>query len=331
MSVIALGCINATLAGGGTITVGSSDGKLVSSDYMPPISTAVNYVFDATGVKNLITQKNTLYQVNCNAAAILKSLGFGSASSSIFSLWLQNGNFEYNFDFKNCALQGTRVDANYNYTKSLNDDQALAFAATFMQNTFLKDKAFYKFGKPFILYRNSNGPIYPLMKWGATPVNVTAASDIEIDPTDTGGNVVPEYTSYTIMYPYLIDGQEVWQQYGTRAGMTLDVSADGVISVSAMLLPFKWATRTSAKLSGDDAIRILSNWGNSPFYAQTNTPIKFAAPQKVWVLFTLWKDNKSYLYLSSGIGLKSNAILDQYAQQPYTMILSDYKIGNIAQ
>ena len=77
-------------------------------------------------------------------------------------------------------------------------------------------------------------------------------------------------------------------------------------------------------------MRILNNGGNSPAYNQS-APIKFAAPQKVFVLFSLWRNNINYNYLSSGIGLKSTVKLDQYAQQPYTMILSDYKIGNTVQ
>jgi hypothetical protein len=51
----------------------------------------------------------------------------------------------------------------------------------------------------------------------------------------------------------------------------------------------------------------------------------------VLVLFNLRRDNKTYLYLSSGIGLKSGIKPDQRAQQPYTMVLSDYKIGNTVQ
>jgi hypothetical protein len=113
--------------------------------------------------------------------------------------------------------------------------------------------------------------------------------------------------------------------------MTLEVSADGVMSVNARLLPFKAGKRNSEKLSGDDAVRILNNGGNSPFYGATSTTVKFSAPQKVLVLFNLRKNNMSYLYLSSGIGLKSDVKVDQYAQQPYVMILSDYRIGNTAQ
>jgi hypothetical protein len=78
-------------------------------------------------------------------------------------------------------------------------------------------------------------------------------------------------------------------------------------------------------------VRILNNGGNAPAYTTSSTTIKFAAPQKVFVLFSLWRNNMNYNYLSSGIGLKSSVKIDQYAQQPYSMVLSDYKIGNTAQ
>ncbi|MEI6774151.1 MAG: hypothetical protein WCL18_05110 [bacterium] len=66
-------------------------------------------------------------------------------------------------------------------------------------------------------------------------------------------------------------------------------------------------------------------------YSPTTIPVQLTSVQKVLVLFNLRRDNKTYLYISSGIGLKSDVKSDQRAQQPYTMILSDYKIGNTAQ
>jgi hypothetical protein len=159
VSILALGFINVTLAGGSTV-----DAKLASSEIMPPVPNTSSYVFDRDAVKSLITQKNSLYQVNCNGLAILKSLGFGDAAQKIFSIGVQEGDFEYTFDLKNCALRGNKMDNTYNYTQSLTEAQALSFAAAFVQNSYLKDKTFYKLGKPFVLYRNSNGPIYPMMK-----------------------------------------------------------------------------------------------------------------------------------------------------------------------
>jgi hypothetical protein len=80
--------------------------------------------------------------------------------------------------------------------------------------------------------------MYPMMKESVS-ASSSAASDIEIDTNDTGGDLVPEYTSFSILYPYLINGQEVRDQYGNRVGIQLEVSADGVMSINARLLLFK--------------------------------------------------------------------------------------------
>jgi len=330
MSVFACLCFNVTFAGGWTVVASTPDAKIANPDWVPPMPTTTSYVFSETGVRAVLSQTSTLLQVNCNSSAILQALGFGSSTKKLFSLGLEENGYEYNFDIKNCSLRGNKVNPNSAGMKSLTEKQALAFADTFMQNGYLKDKAYYQIGKPFVLYRNSNGPIYPMMK-DSSSSSAVSSSDIEIDPNDTGADIVPEYTSFSVLYPYLINGQEVRDQYGNRIWIQLEVSADGVMSINARLLVFKWAKRNSEKLSGDDAVRILKNWGNSPFYAQTSTPVKFTAPQRVFILFSLWRDNQNYNYLSSGIGLKSNIKVDQYAQQPYSMILSDYKIGNTVQ
>jgi hypothetical protein len=329
LSFLAFGLVNSALAGWGTISVSSTDAKMVNPSIMPPISQGTaQYSFDATAVKTLVTKDNSLLQINCNTTAIMKVLGFGSSTQKLFSVGIENNGFEYTFDMKNCSLRANKINNVYNYSNSLTEQQALDFAAAFMKDSYLKDKVYYQLGKAFVAYKNSNGPIYPMMK--DVTSTVQNGSDIEIDTTDTGGEVVPEYTSFSIVYPYIINGQEVRDQYGNRIGIQLEVSSDGVMSMNARLLLFKWAKRTSEKLSGDDAVRILNNGGNSPAYNQSTT-IKLAAPQKVFVLFSLWRNNLNYNYLSSGIGLKSTVKLDQYAQQPYTMILSDYKIGNAAQ
>ncbi|MEI6774150.1 MAG: hypothetical protein WCL18_05105 [bacterium] len=172
---------------------------------------------------------------------------------------MEENGYEYTFDIKNCSLRGNKVNANYSYVKSLTEKEALAFADAFMQTSYLKDKTFYQLGTPFVLYKNSNGPSYPITREGMSyREDTTTLSGIEIDDSDTE-DILPQYTSFTIMYPYLINGQEIWESYGTRVGMTLEVSADGVNSVNARLLPFKASKRNSEKLSGDDAVRILQN------------------------------------------------------------------------
>lgn len=328
ISACAFGFINVTLAGG-TMDVTVTDPKLASSSIMPMPQPTSLYAFDATAVKDLVVKNNSLLQINCNVTAIMKVLGFGSSTQKLFSVGIEANGFEYTFDIKSCSLRANKANNTYNYTKSLSEQQALDFAAAFMKDSYLKDKVYYQLGKPFVAYKNSNGPMYPMMK-DSSSATVSNGSDIEIDTSDNDGEVLPEYISFSIMYPYTINGQEVRDQYGNRIGIQLEVTADGVMSANARLLLFKWAKRTSEKISGDDAVRMLNNWGNSPAYNQSTT-IKLAAPQKVFVLFSLWRNNQNYNYLSSGIGLKSDVKIDQRAQQPYTMVLSDYKIGNNAQ
>ncbi|MFA5747983.1 MAG: hypothetical protein WC872_02605 [Candidatus Absconditabacterales bacterium] len=325
-SFLVLSFINFTFAGGGMVT----DSKIVAPERVPPIQNSISYIFDETGAKNLLANKSLLLQVNCNALPVLKSLGFTENTSKTFSLGLQEGDFDYNFDFRNCGLWANRTNANYNYTKSLTEKQALDFAEKFMQDSYLKDKVFYKTGKPIILSKNNNGPYYPIAKEGS--IQSSDASDIsgiEIDNSDPQ-TIEPEYTSFSILYPYVLNGQEIYEQYGNKAGITLEVSADGVMSLNARLLLFKGILRNSEKLSSDDLIRIIKMGGNSPFRGQTQQ-VKFNKPERILVLFNLRRDNKNYLYFSSGIGLKSNVKPDQYAQQNYNIILSDYKIGNITQ
>jgi len=317
------------MALGFTFAAWTTDSKMADVQWMPPIeNTAPQYSFDEAEVKDLVTQKNILLQLKCNGLTILQSLGFWSAATKIFTVGLTEGDYEYTFDVRNCSLRANKSNANYNYIKSITEQEALALADAFMKTNYLKDKVFNQVGKPIIVYKNSNGPYYPLMKADSSSSSVTLPG-IEIDEDDVE-DVYPEYTSYSIMYPYIINGQEIWEQYGNRAGIQLEVSSDGVMSVNARLLPFKAARRNSDKVSGDDAVRILENWGNTPFYGQTKE-ITFKKPEKVLVMFNIWKDNKTYMYLSSWIGLKSDVKADQRAQQPYTMILSDYKIWNTAQ
>ncbi|MEI7919568.1 MAG: hypothetical protein WCH65_05205 [bacterium] len=146
---------------------------------------------------------------------MLKAIGFGNSAKKIFSIGLEENGYEYNFDIKNCSLRANKVNANYSYTKSLTEKQALAFAEAFMKDSYLKDKVYSQLGKPVVVYKSSNGPIYAMAKDSSS--SSSSLSDIVIDPNDTGDDVVPEYTSFSIMYPYLINGQEVWEQYGNRA------------------------------------------------------------------------------------------------------------------
>lgn len=298
-------------------------------DRIPPIQTSVNYVFNETWVKDILNQTSTLLQITCDSQSILKSLGFDQTNKKIYNLWLEEWSFEYNFDIRNCSLRWNRINNTYQYTKSLTEEKAIEYASKFIQDSYLKGKVFYQLGTSIVLSKNSNNWPYPLYKETRNSSDVNVFSWIEID-TWNEENIEPQYTSFSIMYPYLLNWKEIYEQYGNRAWITLEVSADWVMSINARLLPFKGISKKSEKVTKDDAVRILKNWWNSPFRWQAKE-IKFTAPERVIVMFNVRRDNKNLLFMSSGIWLKSNMKPDQRAQQPYSMILSDYKIWNTAQ
>ena len=308
----------------------SSVEKIDSSsvDWVPPVQTSINYSFDKTWVTEVLNQTSTLLQISCNSQAVLKSLWFDQSNKKILSLWLEEGNFEYNFDIRNCSLRWNRINNIYQYNKSLTEAQAITYANTFIKDPYLKDKLFYQLDKPIILAKNNNWQ-YPLYKDATSSSNWSVFSWIEIDDSNEE-DVKAQYTSFSIMYPYLLNWKWIYEQNGNKAWITLEVSSDWVMNINARLLPFKGVSKKSEKLATNDALRILTNWWNYPFRWQTKE-IKFTSPEKVIVLFNLRRDNKNLLFMSSGIWLKSDIKPDQRAQQPYNMILSDYKIWNTVQ
>ena len=176
-----------------------------------------------------------------------------------------------------------------------------------------------------ILYRNSNNPMpYPMEKGNATDGN---GLGIEIEDDNTDDTVQPEYTSFSILYPYTLNGNKIYNQYGNPAGITLEVNKDGVTSINVQLLLFKGSIKKSEKMTEENTLNLIKNWGNSPFRGQ-QSEIKLNKPERAYVLFTMWRNNTSELYISSGIRFGSSIKADQRAQQPYEMIISDYKIGN---
>jgi hypothetical protein len=49
----------------------------------------------------------------------------------------------------------------------------------------------------------------------------------------------------------------------------------------------------------------------------------------VYVLFTVQKGNTFDTYIWHGIKLASDVNIDQRATQPYQLVISDFKIGNM--
>lgn len=317
--MLSLACCNSALAGGSTTT----DAEKVSADWIQPTVTTKNYIFDETATKTIVAEKSSLFKISCDKLAVLKKLGFAEQLSKIFSIGVSEGEYEFTYDLKNCSMYGYRI--NYNYTsQTLTEEEALKIAKDYIKTTAITEKVFGKIGDPVIMYKNGNNQPYPVMR-GTMDSETT--NDIEIIEDDEDDTIDQEYTSFSILFPFVLNGKSIYNQYWGKAGITLEVYKDGVTNINVQLLPFKGIVKKSTEMSADETINFAKNWANSQFRGQA-TDIKLNKPEKVFMLFTLWRNNTSELYLSSGIRFGSNIKVDQRAQQPYEMIISDYKIGN---
>ena len=312
----------------------SVSSKMSASAMMPIYNTSKTYTFDATALKKIADSKSTLLKINCNGSQILKDFGLDQKTSTIFSIGASDNNFDYTFDLKSCSLRGSKTNQQTTSTL-LTEAQALKAAKEFMASKYLTKKIFAQYGDPIILSKNTN-VILPMYKDSTWPVAVANSetsttvdlSGIEIDPTDTWDvNVNPQYVSFTILFPYSINDQRVYNNYGGRAGISLTVTSEWVTSINAQLLPFKWAVRTADKMSADDFSGYIAQGGNNP-YRGTESTVSLGKPQQVLILFSLRRNNVTEMYLSSWIKFTTNIKQDQRTQQNYEMTLSDYKIGN---
>ncbi len=304
-----------------TTQVESSIAPSEKVDRVPPYQGNKTYKFDEKAINNLNFKDSSLIKINCDTATVLKALGF-AGNTKMFSVGLEEGTFDYTFDMRNCSMRGNK--RNYVWSnKAITEKDALAKAKSFMGSSFFNGKIYEKVGEPIVMYRNTNGGVMP---YRIEKSDMKTSSDIEIDPNDTG-ILEPEFVSFSILFPYVVNGKAVYNAYGNKAGITLEVNADGVSNVNAQLLPFKGANRASEKLTAEDMVSFIKRGGNNPFRGN-QAEIDLQAPERVNVLFSVWRNNINEMYLSSGIRLGSKVKIDQRNPQPYEMIISDYKIGN---
>lgn len=298
--------------------------------YVDPYYGQSTYTFDEAATKKLVEEKWALLQLKCNPKAAISAMGLTNISDKLLSVGLSDGNFEYNFDFRNCSLWANNPNTAWDYSKSIKETDAIAKAKEFVQNGFLKGKIYDKLGEAKVLYRNSNQPMpyYDMQAGVRNESDAVDYSDIVIVDDPSSDEVIEkEYYSFSIIFPYLVNGKQIYNQWGGPAGLTVEVSANGVMSANVQLLPFVAIKKESEKLTADEAVAYVKRGGNNPFYGVAQE-VKLDAPKRAFVLFNLWRNNKSELYLSSGIRFGSSIKPDMWAQQPYEMVISDYKIGN---
>lgn len=297
-----------------------------------PVYPTITYAFDEQAAKNTLAQSSLILELKCNGKAVLAAMGLGdNIGQQLLSIWYAEGEYEYNFDFRACSLWGNKPTSNRQNTTSITDQQALAIAKTFIQSGKLGNKVFNALGEPTIVSKYNNGWYYPMpidtMREGPT----MSSSMIKIDGIDIDESnpikIDTEFTNYSIVFPYNIGWKSLYNQRWGKAGITVEVTSEWVVSFSAQLLPFTAARRDADKLSGDELVGFIKKWANNPYRGQT-AEVKLNAPEKTLVLFNLRRNGKTELYLASGIRLWSDIKMDQRSQSNYEMIIADYRVGN---
>lgn len=278
------------------------------------------YIFDEEAIKSLVTQPS-LIKVKCDTNLILKSLWF-NGKSNLFSVGTQEWLYDYNFDLRNCSMRGNKKNNKWT-NNSLTEKEALTKAKEFMKQSFFKNKVFGNYGDPIVIAKNRDGWV---IAYNESSKEDVAYTDIIIDETDVDTLEI-EYRSFSILFPYVINKKPVYNSHWGRAGIRVEVTADGITSINTQLLPFVWAVRKSETLSADEIIDFIKQGGNNSFRGNQKE-IKLQSPERVNVLFNIWRNGINELYLSSGIKMGSNVRIDQRNTQPYEMIISDYKLGN---
>lgn len=280
----------------------------VDPDY--PNAGNITYNFDALKLSEYVANsKPSIMKVKCDGKDILKALGV--TNTKIVSVGVQEGDFTYSYDFNNCSFWANKTKF-IQATDAITDADALKMAKDFVAKN--ESLTFFKkfLGEPVITYRN-NYDYSGIMREGKS-------------------------YSTTIIFPIRINGKVVYQSYGEPLGLSLEVNNKGINSMNAQILPFTLLKADSSKLDATGLLSFLKRGGNNPYYSynmndDTTVQVNGLSYENIYVFtqkYPLYGGNPS-LYITSGIRIKTDKQIDNGPGQDkkdYTMIASDYQIGN---
>jgi len=315
-----------SVAGSSWVMVGeTTEAKMIAPDYYNNITT---YKYDEKTLENKVKlNKNALFKVDCNVANLLKD--FWINNDSIFSFSLEKDGKEYYFDKRNCSLNINRINQNYSYD-TLSKSEALKLAEDFVKSE-LKGKSYF-FDSLWEAKVISNN--YAVMYAKEATLDSTAGADYNYNNIevieDQEENVEPQSQSFSVFVPMLINKVWLYNNYGNQIWVTLTVDKNGVSNVSVPLLKFKLIKKAWEKMNLQDYKDFISKWGMSPYYNyRTQTKeLNLNKVENVFILFSLWQNNKNENYLSTGLRLESDVKSYEGAYENYGINISDYKIWN---
>ncbi len=317
------------------VTTVSND-AIVEKIAMPSYgNTNVKYQYDEKTLKTLYNKDSSLIEVSCQSEDVFKNLWVKASSIKINNIWFSKHDLDITVDAKNCSFYAGR-SVWTQPTQGTNDEKALAVAQKFVDDVFGAQGivSVPSLGKPIISMRD-NGGMYPMpmmLKEGAIKSDsglssVTLIKDTKEEKIDV------QYNSITIIYPYIVGGTAIYNNYGWgKMGITITVDGNGISYANVPLLAFKWISKTAEKNTFEGLKKFISQGGNNPYYGNNGAEatVTLDTPERVLVYFNYYSPNGGIArnFISDGVRLGSNLRQDQWSQQNYEMIISDFIIGN---
>lgn len=298
-------------------SVSDTTAKMIAPYYLPQNSTKIT--FDSTLLTNSLNKTSELYKVICDKTKVLSDLWL--TNEKIYSIGLESEEYSWNYDIKNCSLYGTRINANYNYSETLNKTEALSIANTFITKLKNKRWVFNNLWDPII----TSNKIYPIMALAKNDIgNVDSIQEdiITIDDTDVEF-LEEEQATYNIIYPYLINGKKLYNVNGWIIGVSLDISKQWINSFNAPLLKFKFIKKTWEKNTIENFTTLITN----PNYYFNKESVKVEKIEKAYVSFNLFRNNQSEMYISTWLNIITD-YNDLYSSNKASYAISDYKIAS---
>lgn len=295
----------------------------------------VKYQYDEKALKTIHDKNSSLIEVSCQSEDVFKNLGVNAGSIKINNIWFSKNDLDITVDAKNCSFYAGR-SVWTQPSQGTTDEKALAAAKKFVDEVF-GDKGIVSvptLGKPIISMRD-NGGMYPMpmmvKEWDMK--SDSALSSVTLIKDDKDEKINVQYNSITIIYPYVIGGTAIYNNYGGgKMGISITVDGNGVSYANVPLLAFKGISKTAEKNTFEGLKKFISQWGNNAYYGSNGAEatVKLDTPERVLVYFNYYTPNAGTPrnFISDGIRLGSNVRQDMYSQQNYEMIVSDYIIGN---
>jgi len=295
----------------------------------------IKYQYDAEALKSIYNKDSSLIEVSCQSEDVFKNLWVNAWSIKINNIWFSKNDLDITVDAKNCSFYAGR-SVWTQPAQGTTDEKALAAAKKFVDDVFGAQGivSVPTLGKPIISMRD-NGGMYPMpmmvkegdMKSDSALSSVTLIKDTKEEKIDV------QYNSITIVYPYVVGGTAIYNNYGGgKMGISITVDGNGISYANVPLLAFKWISKTAEKNTFEGLKKFVAQWGNNPYYGSNGAEatVKLDTPERVLVYFNYYNPNGGTQrnFISDGIRLGSNMRQDMYSQLNYEMIISDFIIGN---